>query len=150
MDNSLPTLTIFIYLELQGGNGSLEEDSLVGALGKSQIVDLTSAFHDIVVPLLSHIWLLVTPWSAVYQAPLSFLSILPMNIHSWFPLGLTVLTSLLSKGLPKVFPSTAIHKHQFLGAQPSLWSNFHICTWLPENHHFDYTDLCQLYMMSFQ
>ena len=55
MDNSLPTLTIFIYLELQGGNGSLEEDSLVGALGKSQIVDLTSAFHDIVVPLLSHI-----------------------------------------------------------------------------------------------
>ena len=23
-------------------------------------------------------------------------------------------------------------KHQFFGAQPSLWSNFHICTWLLE------------------
>ena len=60
MDNHLPTLTIFIYLEIQGGNGSLEEDSLVGAFGKSQIVNMTSAFHDIVVQLLSHIWLLVT------------------------------------------------------------------------------------------
>ena len=32
-------------------------------------------------------------------------SVLPMNIHSWFPLGLTGLISLLSKGLSRVFSS---------------------------------------------
>ena len=25
----------------------------------------------------------------------------------------------------------------------SLWSNFHICTWLLENYSFDYMDLCR-------
>ena len=53
-------------------------------------------------------------------------SVLPMNIHSWFPLGLTGLVSLLSKGLSRVFFSTTVQKHQFFGAQPSLWFNFHI------------------------
>ena len=28
-------------------------------------------------------------------------------------------------------------KHQFLGAQPSLWSSSHISTWLLANHSFD-------------
>ena len=50
----------------------------------------------------------------------------------WFPLGLTGLISWLSKGLSRVFSSTTIWKHQFFGAQPSLWSNSHICTWLLE------------------
>ena len=57
-------------------------------------------------------------------------SILPMNIRDWFPLGLTGLISLLSKGLSRVFSNTTFQKHQFFGAQPSLWSNSHICTWL--------------------
>ena len=57
-------------------------------------------------------------------------SVLPMNIQGWFPLGWTGLISLLSKGLSRVFPSTTIWKHQFFGAQPSLWSNSHIHTWL--------------------
>ena len=35
---------------------------------------------------------------------------------------------LLEKGLPRVFSNTIIQKHQFLGAQPSLWSNSHIHT----------------------
>ena len=30
------------------------------------------------------------------------------------------------KGLSRVFTSTKIQKHQFFGAQPSLWSNSHI------------------------
>ena len=50
-------------------------------------------------------------------------SVLPVNIQDWFPLGLTGLISLLSKGLPRVFSSTTIWKHQFFGSQPSLWSN---------------------------
>jgi len=60
------------------------------------------------------------------------LSVLPMNIQGWFPLGLTGVISLLTKGLSRVFSSTAVQKHQFFGAQPSLWSNSHIHTWLLE------------------
>ena len=40
-------------------------------------------------------------------------SVLPMNIQSWFPLRLTGLISLLSKGLWRVFSSTIVQKHQF-------------------------------------
>ena len=53
-------------------------------------------------------------------------SVLPVNIQGWFPLGLTSLISLQSKRVSKVFTSMATRKHQFLGAQPSLWSNSHI------------------------
>ena len=53
-------------------------------------------------------------------------SVLLMNIQDWFPLGLTRLSSLKSKELSRVFSSTTIWKHQFFGAQPSLWSSFHI------------------------
>ena len=59
-------------------------------------------------------------------------SVLPMNIQGWFPLGLNDLTSLLSKGLSRIFSRNTIQKHQFFGAQPSLWSNSHIHTWLLE------------------
>ena len=47
-------------------------------------------------------------------------SVLPMNIQDWFPLGLTGLISLQSKGLLRVFSNTTIQKHQFFGAQLSL------------------------------
>ena len=43
-------------------------------------------------------------------------SVLPINIQSWFPLGLTGLISLLSKGLSRDFYTTTVWKHQFLGA----------------------------------
>ena len=59
-------------------------------------------------------------------------AVLPMNIQDWFPLGLTGLISLQSKGLSRVVSSTTIWKHQFFIAQSSLWSNSHICTWLLE------------------
>ena len=58
--------------------------------------------------------------------------VLPMNIQDWFPLGLTGLISLRFKGLLRDFSSTTVRKHQFFGAQPSLWSNSDICTWLLE------------------
>jgi len=53
-------------------------------------------------------------------------SVLPMNIQGWFPLELTGLISLLPKGLSRVFSTTTIAKHQFFGAQLSLWSSSHI------------------------
>ena len=62
----------------------------------------------------------------------------PSNEYSGLiSLGLTGLISLLSKGLSRVFSSTTIWNLQFFGAQLSLWSNSHICTWLLENHSFD-------------
>ena len=43
-----------------------------------------------------------------------------MNIQDWFPLGLTGLISLQSKGLSRVFSNTTVQKHQFFSAQLSL------------------------------
>ena len=40
--------------------------------------------------------------------------------------------SLQSKGLSRVFSSTTVQKHQFFGAQLSLWFNSHILTCLLE------------------
>ena len=57
-------------------------------------------------------------------------SVLPVNIKNWFPFELTGLIFLKSKGLSRVFFNTTIQKHQFFGAQPSLWSNSHIHTWV--------------------
>ena len=47
-------------------------------------------------------------------------SVLPMNIQGWFPLGLTGVICLQSKGLSRVFSSTTVWKHQFFSTQPSL------------------------------
>ena len=47
-------------------------------------------------------------------------SVLPMNIQDWFPLGLTGLISLQSKGLSRVFSNTTVQKHQFFGARLSI------------------------------
>ena len=41
------------------------------------------------------------------------------------PLGWTGWISLQSKRLSRVFSNTTVQKHQFLGAQVSLWSNSH-------------------------
>ena len=59
-------------------------------------------------------------------------SVLSMNILDWFPLGLTGWISLQSKGLSRVFSNTTVQKHQFFGAQLSVWSNSHTHTWLLE------------------
>ena len=56
-------------------------------------------------------------------------SVLPMNIENWSPLGWTGCISLQSKGLSRVFSNTTVQKHQFFGAQHSLYSNSHIYTW---------------------
>jgi len=48
-------------------------------------------------------------------------SVLPMNIQGWFPLGLTCLISLLSKGLSRVFSSTTVQKHQRISTLVKTW-----------------------------
>ena len=142
------------------------------------------------VQSLSHVWLIVTPWTVARQASMSitnswsllklmsfesimpsnhfFLclplllppsifpsirifsnesvlcirwpkfrdsasaSFLPKNLQDWFPIRLTGLISLQSKGLSRVFSNTIVQKHQFFCAQLSSWSNSHIYMWLLE------------------
>ena len=43
-----------------------------------------------------------------------------MNVQDWFPSGWIGWTSLLSKGLSRVFSNITIQKHKFSGAQLSL------------------------------
>ena len=59
-------------------------------------------------------------------------TVLPMYIHSWFPLGLTGLIALQSKRLSRVFYNTTLRKHQFFGA------------------HLQNTFLCILHLFPFQ
>ena len=69
-------------------------------------------------------------------------SVLPMNIQGWFPLGLTSLISLQSKGVSRVFSSTTVGKHQFFSAQPFYGPALTFIHDYWKNHSFDYTDLC--------
>ena len=70
-------------------------------------------------------------------------SVHPMNIQGWFPLEVSGLISLQSKGLSRVFSNTTVQKHQFFSAQPSLWSSSHIVHDYWKIHSFDYTHLCR-------
>ena len=70
-------------------------------------------------------------------------SVLPMNIQDWFPLGLTGLISLQSKGLSRVFSSITVWKHQFrysaffmVQHSPSVHDHW-------KNYNFDSLDLCR-------
>ena len=69
-------------------------------------------------------------------------TVLPMNIQSWLPLGLTGLITLLSKGISRVCFSTTIWNINSLVLSllydPTLTSVHDY--W--KNHSFDYPDLC--------
>ena len=56
-------------------------------------------------------------------------SLVPASIQVWFPLILTDLISLMSKGPSEVFSSTTVQRHEFFGILPSLWPHFHNFTW---------------------
>ena len=70
------------------------------------------------------------------------ISVFPMIIQSWFPLGLTGLISLQSKGLSRVFSNTTIWSINSSALSfpygPTLTSIHDY--W--KNHSFYYTDLC--------
>ena len=56
-------------------------------------------------------------------------SVLPMSIQGWFPVRLTGLISLKSKGLSGVFSSITVQMHQFFGTLPSLQTSSHNHMW---------------------
>ena len=92
----------------------------------------------------SHPLLTPSPLSIIFPSIRVFSneSVLPKNIQGWFPLGLTGLLSLLSKGLSRVFSSTTNWKHH--SSKLSLLYGPTLTTvhdyW--KNHCFDYVDLC--------
>ena len=55
-------------------------------------------------------------------------SVFPINIQGWFPLGLTGLISLLSKGLSRVFSSSTIWNYQLLSTHICLYAHVYMCT----------------------
>ena len=63
-------------------------------------------------------------------------SFLPMNIQDWFPFRMDWLDLLAVQGTLKSLLQHHSSKASIFGAQPSLWSNSHINTWLLENHSF--------------
>ena len=69
-----------------------------------------------------------------------------MNIQDWFPLGLTGLLSLLSKGLSRVFSSTTVQKHRFFGPQPSYGTTLTSIHDYWKNHSFEYPDFAQTHV----
>ena len=105
-----------------------------------RVGDAIQPSHPLSIPFSSH--LQSFPASGSFQMSQFFASggqsiglsatVLPMNIRGWFPLELTGLTSLQSKGLSRVFSSTTVQKRQFFGTQPSLQTSSHICIWLLE------------------
>ena len=79
---------------------------------------LLSIFSNIRV--FSNEWTLRIRWPNIGASAL----ILPMNIHDWFPLQLTGLISLHSKGFSRVFSNTTFQKHQFFDAQLFFFLTF--------------------------
>ena len=70
-----------------------------------------------IFPIIRVFWLFESGEQSIWASAL----VLPMNIQSWFPLGLTGLISSQSKGQSKIFSSTTV---QFFATQTSLWSSF--------------------------
>ena len=69
-------------------------------------------------------------WRKVLKFLSASTSTLPMNTQGWSPSEWTGWISLKSKGLSRAYSNTTVQKHQFFGAQLSLYSNFHIHAWL--------------------
>ena len=71
-------------------------------------------------------------------------SVLPVKIEGWFPLGLTSLISLLSKGLSRVFYSTTVQEVKLHYHKVSEWEHSHekIISGFIRSFAGDADDLC--------
>ena len=85
-------------------------------------------------------WLFMSSGQSIEAS--ASVSVFPMNIQGCFPLGLTGLISLQSKGLSRVFFNTTVWKHQFFGDQSSLHPVLTFIHDYWKNHSFGYTDFC--------
>ena len=72
-------------------------------------------------------------------------SVLPMNIQDWFPLGLTGLILLLSKGFPRIISSTTVQNINSLMPSFFMVQLSHPYMTTGKNHSFD---LCEQSVVS--
>ena len=80
--------------------------------------------HQVFFPIS---WLFISGGQSTWASVSA--SVLPKNIQGWFPLGLTGLISLLSKGCSRVFSQHCSSKTLILQHSTFLSSNSHIGTW---------------------
>ena len=126
---SMPRFPVLHYLlEFVQAHVHWVSDIIQPSHPLSSLLLLPSIFHSIRV--FSNELALSISWPKYWG--FSFSIVLPVNIQDWFPLGLTGLVSLQFKGPSRVFSNTTVPKHQFFGAQLSLWSNSPNHTWLLE------------------
>ena len=69
-------------------------------------------------------------------------SVLPINIQEWFPLRLTALISLQSKGLSRVFSNIIVRKPHFFNKQTYFWPHFYISVRGSSNFPHMYVSIC--------
>ena len=139
---SLSLVQLFVTPWIEARQASLSINNFYSLLKLMSIKSLMPSNHlilcrHLLLPSIFHNIRVFTNESALTSGGQSIgvsasTSVLPMNFQGWFPLGLTDLISLKSKGLSRVFSNTIVQKHQFFSTQPSLWSNSHIHTRLLE------------------
>ena len=69
-------------------------------------------------------------------------SVIPMNIQGWFPLRLTDLISLQSKGFSRVFSNTTVQKASILWCSAFFMVQLSHPYMTTGKSYFDYMDLC--------
>ena len=78
-------------------------------------------------------WLFASGWQSIGASASA--SFLPMNSQGWFPLGLSGLISLLSKGISRVFSNTTFQKNPFFSFSSILtsvrdcWKTIAVTVW---------------------
>ena len=129
MDCSMPGLPVHHYLlEFAQTHVHWIDDAVQPSHPRCPLLLLPSIFPSIRV--FSNESALHIRWPKYWSSALA--SVLLMNIQHWFPLRMTGLISLQSKGLSRVFSRATVQKHHFSGALPSSLSSSHICIWLLE------------------
>ena len=119
LDCSMPGLRVHYQLpEFTQTHVHWVSDAIQPFHPLSTLLLLPSKFPSIRV--FSNESFLLIRWPKYWSFSFSISSSASVNIQDWFPLGLIGLISLQSKGLSRVFSSTTVQKHQFLGAQLSL------------------------------
>ena len=76
-------------------------------------------------------------WGGQSTGVSALASFLPKKSQGWTPSEWTGCISMQSKRLSRVFFNTTVQKHQFFGAQPSLWSTLTSTHDYWKNHSFD-------------
>ena len=88
-------------------------------------------------------WVSSSPEVAKVIGALASAPVLPVNNHGRYPLGLTGLNSLLSKGFSRVSSSTTIWKHNSSPLSLLYGPNLTPLYDYWKNHSFEFTNLCR-------